>query len=221
MLLAEVCSCGSVFAELAAELRDLMMRNINTVRQARFVRDLNERLRTYSERGGYASVILGTYFAPTRSLALCNAGHPLPLIYRAADGHWSAVRGEPISLSSQSNGDPGVLDECEYQHVTTQLAHGDMVFCYSSALTECRDAAGHFLGVAGVLDRLSHVDAQEPGTIITSLLAELREEHDENLAVEDATLLLYRATSTPVRWRDNLLAPWRLLGTATNNTHVS
>ena len=38
-------------------------------------------------------------FAPTRTLSVCNAGHPQPLVYRKATGRWgllSAVRDGPF-----------------------------------------------------------------------------------------------------------------------------
>lgn len=219
MLIADICSCGSVFSELAGELRGLMMRNVNTIKQARFVHAMNERLSRFSERGGYASALISTYFAPGRSFSLCNAGHPPPLLYDAAAARWSLLKQQPVdSLAEAAR--PEVLDEKEYQHFQARLGLSDVVFSYSSSLAECRDRHGHFLGVAGVLERVQRIGAKRPGEMIPELIGMLREEHKGNLQHCDATILLCQTTRTAVGWRDNLLAPFRLLGSVRNNTRV-
>ncbi|MCA9123808.1 MAG: SpoIIE family protein phosphatase [Planctomycetaceae bacterium] len=97
MLLADVCGFGSLFSEIASEMRDLMKRNVNTIQQTSAVRDMSCRLEYASQKGGFASTLMSTYFASTRAFALCNAGHPPPLLYRAADDKWSLLKGTPLS----------------------------------------------------------------------------------------------------------------------------
>ncbi len=80
MLLADVCGFGSLFADISSELRDLLKRNVNTIKQSRAVREMSCRLDDASHRGGFASTLISTYFAPTRSFSLCNAGHPPPFL---------------------------------------------------------------------------------------------------------------------------------------------
>ena len=218
LLLSDICAIAPVFSALAAELRDLMMRNINTVRQARLVRQVNERLRSFSQCGGYASVIISTHFAPTRSFTFCNAGHPWPLLYRAHEQSWSAMKANLADVPPVQDTNPDVLDPCEYQHFTTELAVGDMVLIYSDALTECRDAQGQLVGTSGVRDRAARIDAANPSEIVPALLRGVREEHRGNLADHDATVMLCRATRTAVRWQDNLLAPLRFFRRAIDST---
>ena len=83
MMLADVCDYGSGFTKTAIDLRELMKKNINTIGQARFVRQIYHQLVKDSRRGCFATMVLSTYFAPTRRLSLCNAGHALPLLFRA------------------------------------------------------------------------------------------------------------------------------------------
>ena len=86
-----------------------------------------------------------------------------------------------------------------------------MVVGYSNALTECRDTSGQTLGLDGLVDRVRRLDPDQPAELAESLFRELHAEDSENLAGDDATVLVGRATSTTVSWKDNLLAPFRLL----------
>ncbi len=94
MLLAEICGQGALSVEIAEALRELMKRNLNTIQQARFVNDMNQHLTEASERGGFASTLISTYFASTRSFTLCNAGHPPPFLYRAAVARMDRVEAD-------------------------------------------------------------------------------------------------------------------------------
>jgi hypothetical protein len=217
LLLADVCGLGQRFVEIARELRELMKRNINTVRQVRFVREMSCRLEDASTRGGFASTLVGTYFAPARSFAVCNAGHPPPLLYRFQERQWSVLSQVP-SGPSPAEAPLGVVDLSEYQQFRVKLEAGDMLLGYSNTLTECRTARGKPLGVEGFLSRVRQLDLEQSSNLVSALATQIRYEHKENLSSEDATLLLCRATKTRVAWRDNLLAPFRLLRAVSDRT---
>ena len=95
-----------------------------------------------------------------------------------------------------------------------------MVLSYSNALTECRNAEGQTIGLDGLRNRLRNLDTNSPSHLPQMLLEQLRAEHADNLAIDDATLLLCQATETPVAWRDNLLAPFRLLRSVSDKTKI-
>lgn len=219
MLLADVCGFGALFSEIASELRELMKRNVNTIQQTRAVRDMSCRLEDAAQRGGFASTLMSTYFAPTRSFTLCNAGHPPPLVYRAADANWSILQGTPSS-DSVDDTSLGVLRRDEYQDFKTKLEIGDLVLSYSNSLTECRRSDGGTMGLDGLLARVKDFDPALPADLGPLLANRIRDEHSENLSKEDATILVCRATETPVAWRDNMLAPFRLLRSATDKTTI-
>ena len=84
LLVADVSGHGEVVCALAGELRDLMRKYVNYLDQGQFVRSMNERFLRLSTHGCFATAVVTTFFAPTNHLSLCNAGHPPPLIYRAA-----------------------------------------------------------------------------------------------------------------------------------------
>lgn len=219
MLLADVCGFGSLFAEIAAELRDIMKKNVNSIQQARVVRRMSLRLDEASRRGGFASTMMSTYFAPTRSFTLCNAGHAPPLLFRAASGEWSILKQMRTDATSVDS-PPGVVGPNEYQQFKLRLGVGDMVLSYSNVLTECRSLTGGIIGLVGLLKRVRRLDATRPQELITQLLTQVQSEHMENLTRSDTTVLLCRASEVGVRWQDNVLAPFRLLGSVADRTRI-
>jgi serine phosphatase RsbU (regulator of sigma subunit) len=217
--MADVCAFGPVFSEIAGQLRDLMKRNVNAISQSRIVRDVGLRLEEAAHNDGFASTLISTYFAPTRSLSLCNAGHPPPLLFRSSEAQWSVLKRAPADAVA-GEASTGVVHPGEYQQLKTILGVGDMVLSYSNVLTECRDRAGQTIGLHGLLGRVCRLDTRRPADLSLALLSQLRDEHPENLAAQDATILLCRATETEVTWRDNLLAPLRLLRSVSDKTRI-
>ncbi|HRX83095.1 MAG TPA: PP2C family protein-serine/threonine phosphatase, partial [Pirellulaceae bacterium] len=206
-----------LFHGVATRLREVMKRNVNTIRQARSVRQMSQQLSAASQRGGFASTLMSTYFAPTRSFALCNAGHPPPMMYRMKTRQWSLMKQQPAATVTGGS-EPGVVDPSEYQQFKTTLEVGDMVLTFSNSLTESRTRDGQTLGVGGLLDRVRQCDSAKPSAIPETLLNQLKGGSTNDVDHEDATVMLCQATETPVAWRDNLLAPFRLIRGATDRT---
>src|SRR6202171_1176696 len=88
LLLADVAGHGSSVASIAADLRTLMLRFVNRLDQTEFVRLLNQQFAVLSNAGTFATAIVATFFEPSRRMTICNAGHPRPLLYRAAQRKW-------------------------------------------------------------------------------------------------------------------------------------
>ncbi len=219
MLIADVCGFDSLFSEIAAELSDLLKSNANSIQQANAVSRLSSRLSEASHRGGFASTMLSTYFAPTRSFSLCNVGHVPPLLFRAATQEWSILKQSPTDLAAADNS-PGVVAPDEYQQFKTKLQFDDMVLSYSNAFAECRSTTGTSIGLTGLLKRVRQLETSRPADFVTKLVTQLRSEHSDNLAMSDSTVLLCRASETTVRWQDNVFAPFRLLRSVTDKTQI-
>ena len=219
MLLADICGYGPLVADIAVQLRELMRQNVNSIKQSRVVREMSHRLADASRRGCFASTLVSTYFASTRTFTLCNAGHAPPLLFHGRTGEWSVLKQTPRNIPP-GNSPLGVVSPGEYQQFTTKLEVGDMVLVYSNALTECRTAEGLLLGLEGLLSRLRALDPRHPTRLPVRLLSQIESEHAGNLAVDDATLLFCRVTEKQVAWRDNLLAPIRLLRKASDRTNI-
>ena len=217
MLLADICSNGLEFARTADDLRELMKKNINSIGQSRIVRQLGNQLENDSQRGTFATMLLSTYFAATRNVTICNAGHALPLLFRSNSREWSILKhtSSEVSIKEPLH---GVVSRDEYQQFETTLEVGDLVLNYSSALSECSDSGRHTIGCEGILDRVRQLDPHQPARLAALLTDNIRREHCDNLAGEDGTVLLCQATPTKVGWLNNVLAPLRYLTKVSDKT---
>src|SRR5712664_3890320 len=132
LLLADVAGHGTSVASTAANLRTLMRRFVNRLDQAEFVRLLNQQFVALSRAGDFATAIVATFFEPSRRLTVCNAGHPRPLLYRAAQRQWDFLGHEgPAGKSAPRNIPLGLLAMSEYEQFDIELEAGDCVLSYT------------------------------------------------------------------------------------------
>src|SRR6266436_9836460 len=135
LLLADVAGHGNAVAATAAVLRTLMRRFVNRLDQTEFVRLLNQQFAVLSREGTFATAIVATFFAPSRRLTVCNAGHPRPLLYRAAQRQWDFLGHEgPAGKSAPRNIPLGLIDLSEYEQFDVELESGDCVLSYTDAI---------------------------------------------------------------------------------------
>jgi serine phosphatase RsbU (regulator of sigma subunit) len=206
LLLADVAGHGISVAETAADLRTLMRRFVNRLDQNEFVRLLNQQFAALSKVGTFATAVVATFFEPTGRMTVCNAGHPRPLLYRAAHQKWDFLgHGAPDQAAAKKKAGPsnlplGMLEISEYDQFDIQLEPGDCVLSYTDALMESNDSAGEMLGESGVLRILRLLGGAEPQTLIEKLLAEIRERALLNLTEDDVTVLLVRANGKKARY---------------------
>lgn len=209
LLVADVSGHGEVVAGSATALRDLMRRYINFVDQSRFVKAMNRQFAGLANEGDFATAVVATFFLSTRRLAVSNAGHPPPLIWRSRDRQWGFLQRRRADKEIVDM--PwGVSDRTGYGQVRTSLQVGDLVVCYTDALVESRDRNGRMLGTKGLLEAVRTLDVSRPSQVIGSLLDDVAGRAHGNLTDDDVTVLLFSPNGTGSPLRDNLLAPARL-----------
>lgn len=220
LLLADVSGHGLQVSKCALRLRDLMRRHVNSISQARFVEGMNEEFTNFNHDGNFATAIVGTFFASTGSFQLCTAGHPPPLLFRQQTRTWDVFESAPdTALASPLSGIPlGIVGGVEYSQARLALKPGDMVLAYTDGLTETPVANNQLLGIEGLLKLVNSLDATQPDRLLAALLAALHEQAAAPVG-DDLTLLLARADRSGVPWRNNLLAPFRLLQRTRDATH--
>src|SRR5436190_12795466 len=91
LLVADVAGHGERVKSVAVTLRNLMRRYVNYLDQSRFVLSMNGQFVECSAAGCFATAVVTTFFAPTRTLSVCNAGHPPPLVWRGATREWALL----------------------------------------------------------------------------------------------------------------------------------
>jgi phosphoserine phosphatase RsbU/P len=202
LLLADVSGHGTSVAATAADLRTLMRRFVNRLDQAEFVRLLNQQFIALSQSATFATAVVTTFFAPSRRLTLCNAGHPRPFLYRAAERQWDFLGHEdagPSKKAKAQNIPLGLLALAEYEQIDIELEAGDCLLSYTDALVESSDADGEMLGETGLLRIMRLLGDVEPQKLIETLLTEIEQRYPENLAKDDVTLMLVRASGQQPR----------------------
>jgi phosphoserine phosphatase RsbU/P len=201
LLLADVSGHGTPVAATAADLRTLMRRFVNRLDQSEFVRLLNQQFTELSGAGTFATAIVATFFEPSRRMTICNAGHPRPLLYRAAQKQWDFLgQQEKAGPSTPCNLPLGLLSISEYEHFDVELESGDCVLSYTDALIESNDAGGEMLGEAGVLRIVRTLGDVAPEKLIDVLLGEIADRYPENLSEDDVTVFLVRANGRPLHY---------------------
>lgn len=209
LLLADVAGHGQTVAATAADLRTLMRRFVNRLDQTEFVRLLNQQFAVLPRTGAFATAIVTTFFEPSRRLTVCNAGHPRPLLFRAATGHWDFLGTlGPGSQTAPSNIPLGLFDAAVYEQFDVELEPGDCLLSYTDALIESRDSDGEMLGEDGLLRITRILGDVPPEKMIETLLAEIETRYPENLSEDDVTVLVVRANGRRLRFslRDKLKA---------------
>lgn len=219
LLLADVAGHGQTVAATAADLRTLMRRFVNRLDQGEFVRILNKQFSALPRTGAFATAVVTTFFEPTRRLTVCNAGHPRPLLYRAAQRQWDflgAMENAPAVKKAvgPSNIPLGLYDAAEYEQFDIELEPADCLLSYTDALIESRDADGEMLGEDGLLRIVRLLGDVEPRKLIDTLLAEIEARYPENLSEDDVTVLVVRANGRRLRhpFREKLRAFGRFAG---------
>jgi phosphoserine phosphatase RsbU/P len=216
LLLADVSGHGQSVASTAADLRTLMRRFVNRLDQKEFVRLLNEQFSALSRHGSFATAVVTTFFAPTRRLLLCNAGHPRPLLFRVAEGRWSFLgqHDHPEKKGAQ-NIPLGLFQIADYEQLDVELDPGDCIMNYTDALIESCDADGAMLGEEGLLRIVNLLGEVPAEKLIPSLLQEITDRFPNNLAADDVTLLVVRANGGAIQYsfREKFEALGRFLKT--------
>ena len=169
LLVADVSGHGDVVAGTASSLRGLMRRYVNHLDQKQFIKSMNGQFVALSDAGCFATALVTTFFAPTNELALCNAGHPAPLVLRQSQQileYLDAAGKDGVNIPL------GIDDIDEYAQFNVKLCVNDLVLCYTDSLVEARlPGTTDLLGPVGLLKLVESLDATKPEEFTQSLLA--------------------------------------------------
>jgi phosphoserine phosphatase RsbU/P len=207
LLVADVSGHGQAVSSVAGQLRALMRKHVNQIDQSRFVGAMNQQFGGLSKTGCFATALVTTFFAPTRSLSICNAGHPPPLLYRAVTKTWSYLDQRTTCGDEFGGNIPlGIMDLANYDQFDVRLRVGDLVVCYTDSLIEARDGSGAMLGRDGLLRLANQIDTGEPARLMNRLLAAVEGWcGGGGLCDDDVTVLVFRpnglASAAPMRER--------------------
>jgi serine phosphatase RsbU (regulator of sigma subunit) len=212
ILLADVSGHGDSVAATAARLRDLMRKNINRISQSQFVARMNDCFKQVAGPSEvFATAIVSTFFAPTKTLTICVAGHPSPLVWRQKIGAWSVfapARGRSFHLADLPL---GVADDVRYSEHRIPLERGDRVLLYTDGLTDAVNRSGQHLDAEQLCALAGEMDAADSTKFLPRLLQRIEGPGGYRLDGDDVTVVQIEATDTTVSLKNNLLAPVRIV----------
>ncbi len=204
IVVADVSGHGERVAETAVALRRLLGKYSNYVDQERIVAEIDQRFAELAESnarhaGLFATAVVATYWSPTEEITLCNAGHPRPLRYAAAQRRWTILDPDKQGQSGPVNLPLGIGVEAKHPQTAFRLRRGDLLMFYTDSLIEARRPDGHQLGEQGLLELISTVDASRPESLVRTLLTAVATWRGETSSADalpefddDVTIVLIR-----------------------------
>jgi len=175
IVLADVAGHGQGVGPIAAELRDLVRKHINTMDQSNLMRGIND---AFGNPAGpnpqYATASVLGYYSETRDLVFANAGHPPALWYSAARARWDWLHEQTSRTDKSIEGLPlGLISGTRYSQTAVRLGKGDRLILYTDGVTECVDPAGDELGYEALLKMVRSLPFGEPNAMGKDLLSSI------------------------------------------------
>jgi hypothetical protein len=133
------------------------------------------------------------------------------LLYKASTSEWSTCGSKLRKRVAMQNMPLGIDERTGYTEHRVKLQPGDLLLCYTDALSESQDSSGNYVQTTGLVDILQSLNGVSPNDLIERLLERLESASPGNLGRDDVTIMLFEATTRRVPLADSLLAPWRFL----------
>ena len=113
--IADVAGHGAEVVDVASRFTQLIVKHINKLDQSRLAKSLSEEILRDNEGGRFVTILLTSFYRPTGHLLICNAGHPRPLLYRAATDAWELLDYEmEFQEGTLMNLPLGVIEPIDY-----------------------------------------------------------------------------------------------------------
>ena len=126
-------------------------------------------------------------------LGMRNAGHPVPLLYRASRREWSWLeiardntRGKPSDVPL------GLLADVAYGRIVLKPQPGDLVVLYSDGVSEATNPAGRELGLYGLMEMVISLDCNSADAFGIQLTSALRDFRGGEVPSDDETVIVIR-----------------------------
>ena len=177
---------GLAAASQVATVRNMLRYSLyRTARLDEAIRELNDTVVANELLTGFATLFVGVYDRPSRTLTYLSCGHDPGLVRRAGSNRIELLPpgGEGISPVL------GLAEGGRFAEQSVTLSPGDILFFCTDGITEAGRSRGEFLGVAGVAEMLGAGRPGEPvEELITRIVSEVRE-YADGVQHDDVCLL--------------------------------
>lgn len=208
----DVAGHGAAANDLGRRLRSILRKHVDTFNQAELAGAINRDLvRQMGDgfSGQFATALLTAYDAATDQLIICNAGHPRPIRFIAADGAWGLLEARTRRTTHPLHNLPlGISDRTHYEQFAVPLLKDDLVLLYTDSLIEAVGPHGRRLGEHGLLDLVNTLDPRRPERLNKAILRAVARFRGGAPAQDDETLLvLHHNAADPLPETADIVGP--------------
>jgi len=157
---------------------------------ARFLEALNREFARYVVSDSFATACYGVLDERERAFSYANAGHPVPIRFRSADGAVEELKAHGLPL--------GIAAGESYGADSIALSDGDTLLLYTDGATEVRGRGGELLGPGGLAGFLAS-EARRSGANLPERIYRRIMEWCGEVSLPDDVLLLSISAIEEVR----------------------
>ena len=167
-----------LMARMSSDMRLLAM---NETDAGSVLTKLNARLAAASPEGGFVTGLFAILDPESRTLAIANAAHCLPVLRRGSTGEVREI--------DEGGGFPlGTLEDSEYEQNSFQMQPGDVITLFSDGVTEAMNADQELYGTERLLAAVARpaAGAQE---VMENILKDVQKFVGNTSQSDDLTLV--------------------------------
>lgn len=196
IVLADVSGHGQEVSAMAAALRDLLRKYMNTWDQSELMREINDAFEEYSGNSvHYATAAVLGYYSGTRELIFANAGHPPILWYHAATAEWDLLRPETPHAEQAIEGLPlGMIPGTDYHQTAVKVGRDDLLLLYTDGISESMNEEEEMLGYEGLLRVVRGLPAGDPMRFGKAVLENVSAFRGARPSNDDLSLVVLKQT---------------------------
>jgi sigma-B regulation protein RsbU (phosphoserine phosphatase) len=189
VVIADVSGHGEKVSAAAVRLEAALRQHIDVWDQSELIRDLNEDFFRDEHRVKFATAFLGSFASESKDLLFTNAGHMLPLWYRAATKEWSYLKDFIPEPKERSDLPLGLIPGTDYHQTAVRLAPGDLLILYTDGINEAENEEGDQLGLESLLSMAQNLPVTSATALGETLMAEVSRFRGNAPAKDDATVV--------------------------------
>jgi len=189
VVIADVSGHGERVSAAAVRLKHALRKYIDLWDQSVLIRDLNESFFRDDRHVKFATAFLGSFASESGDLLFTNAGHMLPLWYRAATQEWSYLQDFIPAPKEISDLPLGLIPGTEYHQSEVRLASGDLMILYTDGINEAENETGGQLGLACLLSMARSLPVSSATAAGEALIAAVARFRGSTPAKDDATVV--------------------------------
>lgn len=184
IVMADVSGKG-VGAAIYTAMAKYMLRGFahENIEPAGLLTRMNEAVARYVHGEVFVTLFYGVLYASEGKLVYANAGHEIPLVFRAKSGECSTLESTGPAL--------GVIRGGVYSEGEVQLADGDSLVLYTDGVTDAR-SSGDFLGQEGLEQIIRRTGNTSASRMINEILSKVKDFSSGELR-DDAALLVVKS----------------------------